>query len=103
VLKYGEKGITWVHIYALPLKVCIKDLIAPNRLLVGGVGGVVRLAAAACSATGMPILASFFALFRVLFIRGAAIERSKGDSVSVSGSSVELMRLRGSSGGPCGA
>lgn len=87
--------------HALPLNVCMINLMPPNRFEepLGGVGGAVRLAvAAAWFAMGIPIFVNFLAL---LFVAsGAAMPRCVvgAVSVSVSASSLELMRLRDSSG-----
>jgi len=103
-LRKGEVGLQMCSgiAHVLPLKVCIIDL-SPNRLVaaVGGVGGAgaVRLAAAAWSATAIPILVSFFALLtRELELGGAPTRCTVGvESVSVSAPSAELIRLRESS------
>lgn len=92
--------------HALPLKVCIKDL-SPNRLVVGGVEGVgvARLAAAAWSATAIPILVNFLAVLtcfsRELEMGGATVIPCKAvvESVSVSAPSAECIRPRDSSEG----
>jgi hypothetical protein len=88
--------------HALPLNVCMIDLMPPNRFEapLGGVGGAARLAvAAAWFAMGIPIFVNFLAL--LLVASGAAMPRCVivgAESVSVSASSLELMRLRDSSG-----